>query len=67
MKHWIFLVIGVLIGAVGLVWMLQGLGTLTGSPMTGQKLWFAIGVLAIVVALALIGDSVRRLVRGRHQ
>lgn len=67
MRHWIEFVVGVLIGAVGLIWLLQGIGVLTGSPMTGEKLWFTIGLLAIVGALVLIGDSVRRLVRNRHE
>jgi len=35
--------IGALMILVGLVWTLQGLGYLEGSPMTGETMWAIIG------------------------
>ncbi len=43
---------GVILVLLGLLWVLQGVGLVTGSFMTGQKLWLGIG---IVVALAGLG------------
>ncbi len=42
-------VVGVLLIAVGVLWTLQGLGVVGGSPMTGVTLWAVVGPL---VALA---------------
>jgi hypothetical protein len=39
-------------GAVGLVWLLQGLGVLPGSFMSGDPMWGVAGVVVIVAALA---------------
>lgn len=61
MKNWGLLGVGVLLGLLGAVWTLQGLNVITGSFMSGTKLWFTIGVLLIVVALLLIGIAVRQL------
>jgi hypothetical protein len=61
------LVVGLLLLAVGVVWVLQGLGTLTGSFMTGQKLWFAIGLLVGLAGLVGVYSGARRLgTRGGH-
>ena len=53
-------VLGVLLVLTGAVWMGQGLGYIKGSFMTGQRLWFAIGLGAILAGLVLIGLSTRR-------
>lgn len=47
---------GVLV-LVGGVWTLQGLGYLSGSPMTGVAAWAIIGplVAGLGVALAIVG------------
>ncbi len=39
-------------GAVGLVWLLQGLGVLPGSFMSGDPMWGVAGLVVIVAALA---------------
>ena len=46
---------------VGLVWMGQGLGYVKGSFMTGQMLWFWIGLACVIGAGILAG--VRRAFR----
>ena len=47
------LVIALLIGAVGLVWTLQGLGVpIGGGFMVGNPMWIWIGIGLIVAAVA---------------
>lgn len=58
------LLIAVVLTLVGAVWSLQGLGVITGSPMTGQGLWLGIG-LVLVVAGPLAGAAGARLLRRR--
>jgi hypothetical protein len=43
LKRWVFLAVGILLVLVGVVWTGQGAGWITGSFMTGAKLWFLIG------------------------
>jgi hypothetical protein len=59
MKSWILTVVGILLLAVGVVWILQGLGTLAGSFMTGQKLWFGIGLLVALAGIASLVSGLR--------
>lgn len=54
------LVIAVIVGLVGLVWLGQGLGYIGGSFMTGSQLWATIGTLLVVVAAAIVVIEVRR-------
>lgn len=64
-KKWISLGLGVLLLLVGLVWCLQGIGVLGGSPMTGDKLWFGIGIVVGLAGLALLGTAGRYFRRNR--
>ena len=48
-----FTAVGVLLAAVGLVWTLQGLGYVTGSPMTGVGFWAIVGPLVAGLGVAL--------------
>ena len=50
-------VIGLLVLAVGLVWIGQGLGYIKGSFMTGDMKWFWIGCAMVVVGLILGGGA----------
>lgn len=59
MKRWGSLGLGVLLVLVGAVWCLQGIGLLTGSPMTGQQMWFAIGLAVGLVGLAFLAAAVK--------
>ena len=45
---------GALLLLMGGVWMLQGIGMLPGSFMTGQTKWAAYGAIAAAVGLALL-------------
>lgn len=56
---------GIVLTLLGVVWTLQGLGVLTGSPMTGQGLWLAIGLVLAVTGLVL-GAAGARILRKRE-
>jgi len=60
MKRWITLAAGVVLVLVGAVWVLQGVGVITGSFMTGQKLWFLIGLVAFLVGVVLVAANLTR-------
>jgi hypothetical protein len=58
--RWMWLIIGVLAVAVGLVWTLQGLNVLGGSVMSGHTIWAVIGPIVGVVGLILVTIGLRR-------
>ena len=60
MKSWLYVVAGAVLLLVGLLWVLQGLGTISGSFMSGQKVWFAIGLLVALAGIAALYSGVRR-------
>jgi hypothetical protein len=47
-------ILGILVILIGIVWVLQGINLLGGSPMTGQSQWAVYGGIAIVIGLGLI-------------
>jgi hypothetical protein len=47
------LVPAVILVLLGLVWILQGVGLLKGSVMTGQTRWEVIGFVVLIVGLIL--------------
>ena len=51
--------IGALMILIGLVWTLQGLGYLEGSPMTGDDKWAIIGPLVAGIGVALVWVAFR--------
>lgn len=57
MKKALPLVLGGLMLVVGLVWTLQGLGYVSGSPMSGVDFWAIVGPLiaGFGVALMIVG------------
>ncbi|MES2896651.1 MAG: hypothetical protein V4759_11505 [Pseudomonadota bacterium] len=57
-------VLGAVLCGVGLVWILQGVGVLPGSFMTGQVVWAAIGGFALIVGLVLLTKGRRDRRRG---
>jgi drug/metabolite transporter superfamily protein YnfA len=62
MKRILPLVIGIVAVAIGAVWTLQGLGYLTGSAMTDERIWAVIGPIVALVGIVLIifGARARR-------
>lgn len=59
-RIWPFLVPGVILSAVGLVWTLQGLNVLRGSVMSGSSLWATMGPIVLLVGLVLIAIAIVR-------
>jgi drug/metabolite transporter (DMT)-like permease len=51
---WIRRAIAVVLLVVGVVWVLQGVGVLEGSFMTGEIVWAFIGAVCIGVAASLL-------------
>ncbi len=62
---WPFLVSGVILSCVGLIWTLQGLDVMRGSAMSGSSLWATVGPIVLVVGLVLIGIGIARRRRNR--
>ena len=49
----------ILCGLMGFVWILQGIGVLPGSFMTGQIVWAAIGSVLLFVSGILLWAALR--------
>jgi hypothetical protein len=59
-RSWPFVVPGVILAAIGLVWTLQGFDVIGGSVMSGSALWAAVGPIVLVVGVVLIVIGVVR-------
>ena len=57
-------VVGVLLGLLGAVWIGQGFGYIKGSFMTGQAFWAEMGALCLVAGGVIATFS---LLGGRHR
>jgi hypothetical protein len=51
---WARVVIGVLLGLVGAVFLGQGIGVIHGSVMTGEAKWAVVGAVMLAVGAALL-------------
>ena len=60
------MIAGVLVAAVGTVWIVQGAGALHGSFMTGSPTWLWIGIATAIAGIALCVGGLR-VVRGRRE
>jgi vacuolar-type H+-ATPase subunit I/STV1 len=63
-EMWVRSVIGVVLCAVGTVWILQGTKVIQGSGMSGQGKWAVIGALVVVVGLACFAWATRHHRKG---
>jgi hypothetical protein len=52
--RYVLLILGGLMALVGGVWVLQGVGVLPGSFMTGQPFWAIMGAIFLAVGGALV-------------
>jgi hypothetical protein len=50
---------GVLLVALGIVWMLQGLDVIKGSGMSGTRFWALVGPVVAVIGLAMVVAGIR--------
>jgi hypothetical protein len=57
--RYVLLILGGLMALVGGVWLLQGVGVLPGSFMTGQPFWAVTGAILLAVGGLLILAGVR--------
>ena len=57
--RYVLLVVGGLMAVVGGVWLLQGVGVLPGSFMTGQAFWAIVGAVLLAAGGALIFAAFR--------
>ncbi|GAA3433993.1 hypothetical protein [Kutzneria kofuensis] len=60
MKPWVFVLLGVVLALLGVLWTAQGLGYVTGSFMTGSRLWATIGPIVALLGLWSLVTGVRR-------
>ncbi len=58
--NWIGYIVGALMVLTGIVWILQGVGILPGSFMTGQPEWAVAGVISAIVGGVVIWLVYRR-------
>ncbi|GAA2699742.1 hypothetical protein ACFY2R_09375 [Micromonospora olivasterospora] len=59
MKEWLPLTLGLLAVVIGAVWTVQGLGYVSGSLMTDQRIWVLIGPLVVLIGVAAIWRGLR--------
>jgi hypothetical protein len=57
---WTRAVMGLVLCAVGTVWILQGTNVLHGSSMSAQGQWSVIGSVAVALGLACFAWAARR-------
>jgi len=54
MKKWILNIFAVLLALIGLVWILQGVNVLLGSPMSGHIQYTFIGLVVVAVGVVIL-------------
>ena len=60
MSRTALILVGVLATALGVLWTLQGLGYVEGSPMTGVSFWAVVGPIVAGLGVALVIVGARR-------
>ena len=61
---WVRGVIGVVLCAVGTVWILQGTKVIKGMGMSGQGKWAVIGAVVVAAGLACVAWAARHHRKG---
>lgn len=59
MRWKVFVGAGGALSLTGVVWILQGLDQLGGSPMTGQPFWAWAGLASLIVGLGMLYAAFR--------
>lgn len=59
MRPFVLIAVGMLMVLAGVIWLLQGLGYIGGSFMSGATLWAVIGPIVALAGLVLIGIALR--------
>jgi hypothetical protein len=60
MKRGLFIIVGIVLVLLGLLWILQGLAVIKGGFMSGNKVFFAIGLLVAIAGISFLYSAVRR-------
>jgi hypothetical protein len=63
MKKPVFVIAGVIVALLGLLFTLQGAGVIKGGAMSGTTFWTVAGPIIIVIGLAVATVGVRGRVR----
>jgi hypothetical protein len=58
-------ILGVLLVAMGGIWILQGINVIPGSFMTGQTRWTAYGLVSAIAGAGLLIAARRRRSQGK--
>ncbi|MEU4528947.1 hypothetical protein AB0F49_12025 [Micromonospora ureilytica] len=59
MRGWLTLTLGLLAVVIGAVWTVQGLGYVSGSVMTDQKIWAVVGPIVALAGLVVLWLGLR--------
>lgn len=59
MRRIVLIAVGVLLILAGLIWMLQGLGTIDGSAMSGKTQWALSGSIVALIGAGVIVAGIR--------
>lgn len=62
----VLLLLGLVALVVGAVWIGQGLNLIPGSFMTGNRMWFFIGIVVVLAGIVMLAFAGRRLSTGRR-
>ena len=65
MKWKVLLGIGLFLSLTGVVWILQGLDQLGGSPMTGVVFWAWAGLVSLISGLGMLYTAIYKGMRTR--
>ncbi len=57
---WLLYIIGILLILIGLMWILQGVNVLLGSPMSGHIQYSILGIVVALIGAAAIILANRR-------
>jgi hypothetical protein len=57
---WVYLVLGIVLAAVGVVWILQGTDVLRAGYMAGHMQYAYLGIVAVIAGAALLALGSRR-------
>jgi hypothetical protein len=63
--RWTRLAIAAVLLVVGLLWVAQGTGTVSGGAMSGQAMWSIVGGVLVVAGLVMVFRELMRRPVGR--
>ncbi len=55
----LWVVVGVIVGLLGLLWTLQGTGVIEGSSMSDTTTWSIIGPIVLLAGVAIASVGIR--------